>query len=86
MIDVKVIYEIELSKYQVTVKKGETATINVLRGNGEYSIGNGTTNIATAQISGNAIQITGHYVGSVTLMIEDKEKVQRKGILVNVEL
>lgn len=83
IIEVKVIYDIKLSQYTVNVKKGETVTIYVTRGNGGYSIEK-NTNICTAQINGNAIQITGGLFGNVTLLVEDAEKKQKIGITVNV--
>lgn len=75
-IDVKVLYELKLSHYEVNVNKGETKTIYVARGNGGYSCYS-ITNMYDVKISGDAIQITGRYSGSESLLIGDAEKMQR---------
>ena len=59
-----------LSKTVVTVKAGESETVNILNGIGNYSVTDGTT-FASSTISGNNLTVTGNRKGFSTVYVTD---------------
>ncbi len=51
---------------------GETSNIEIVSGNGGYTVVSDNETVATAVIEGNSIKVTGHEKGEATLTITDK--------------
>jgi len=64
--------EIELDKSSVEMAVGATATLNVKKGNGDYSVNVSKENIASAVLSGTKITITGIAAGETDATVSDK--------------
>ena len=68
----------------VTVKKGETKTIEFTGGWGEYNLTNSTSSVCAAYVTGSLIKITGIKDGSAQLTLKDKRSSETKTIAVTV--
>ena len=60
--------------------------INITSGSGKYSVSSQNSHIATASVSGNAIDIVGKSKGNTTVLLEDKESKETISIAVKVSL
>ena len=60
--------------------------INITSGSGKYSVSSQNSHIATASLSGNAIDIVGKSKGNTTVLLEDKESKETISIAVKVSL
>ena len=58
--------------------------INITSGSGKYSVSSQNSHIATASLSGNAIDIVGKSKGNTTVLLEDKESKETVSIAVKV--
>lgn len=58
--------------------------INITSGSGKYSVSSQNSHIATASVSGNAIDIVGKSKGNTTVLLEDKESKETVSIAVKV--
>ena len=58
--------------------------INITSGSGKYSVSSQNSHIATASLSGNAIDIVGKNKGNTTVLLEDKESKETVSIAVKV--
>ena len=58
--------------------------INITSGSGKYSVSSQNNHIATASVSGNAIDIVGKSKGNTTVLLEDKESKETVSIAVKV--
>ena len=58
--------------------------INITSGSGKYSVSSQNNHIATASLSGNAIDIVGKSKGNTTVLLEDKESKETVSIAVKV--
>ena len=58
--------------------------INITSGSGKYSVSSQNSHIATASLSGNAIDIVGKSKGNTTILLEDKESKETVSIAVKV--
>jgi hypothetical protein len=69
--DEVVIHDLTVGQTAITIAEGETATIAITSGNGNFQATSSNEAVATVAISGNSIQITvvGH--GSATITITD---------------
>ncbi|HKK67953.1 MAG TPA: Ig-like domain-containing protein, partial [Bacteroidales bacterium] len=60
-----------LSKTQVALESGNSETITVSGGTGYYTVNTSNSQVATAVISGNSIEVTGLLAGSASITVED---------------
>lgn len=70
-IAVKTSSGLQLDKSQVVLQKGNSDTVNISGGNGDYSVTGGNTQVAEAVISGSSLEITGISDGSTMFAVED---------------
>jgi len=68
----------------VTVKKGETQTIQFTGGWGEYTLTNSASSVCAAYVTGSSIIITGLKDGNAQLTLKDKRSSETKNIAVTV--
>ncbi|MDO4880869.1 MAG: leucine-rich repeat domain-containing protein [Capnocytophaga sp.] len=85
-IAVSVWKSIALDKKEVQVIKGATAEVNILSGEGTYSVSSNNDATATASVSGNTITITAVESGEATITVTDSKSSQTETIKVVVEL
>mgnify|MGYP004546825759 CR=1 FL=1 len=72
-----------LASSSVEVKAGETATVEITSGNGDYDVVPADKGIATATVSGTTITVTGVKSGSTIITVSDGAK-QAKPLQVKV--
>lgn len=72
-----------LASASVEVKAGETATVEITSGNGNYAVVPADKEIATAAVSGTTITVTGVKAGSTIITVSDGAK-QAKPLQVKV--
>lgn len=75
--------DLELSDTFFEIKKGESATVTMLKGNGEYKLDISDRKIVNAVILGNSITFTGISVGSTSAIISDVKN-QKASISIKV--
>ena len=66
-------YELVLDKTYIGMLQNESATINILSGNGEYTITSSNPNVATAKVTDKTISVQPVGFGTTTLTITDKK-------------
>jgi len=64
---------IELSRKSVSLEVGESTTISITGGSGNYSVVNSNTQVASTWISGSSLEIAGLSEGIVTLVVTDAQ-------------
>jgi hypothetical protein len=64
---------IELNRTAVDLEIGESTTITISGGSGNFSVANSNTQVASAWITGNNLGITGLSGGTITLVVTDAE-------------
>ncbi len=69
-LDVDNSLKLRLSETVVTVEVGESATVNIINGNGSYTVTGGTDRV-NAVISGNTLTVTGTNPGTTMIYVTD---------------
>jgi uncharacterized protein (TIGR02145 family) len=62
---------IELARTIINLEAGESKTLMIYGGDGTFSVVNSNTQVASAYISGNLLEITGLSEGTITLVVSD---------------
>jgi YD repeat-containing protein len=68
----------------VDLKIGNSATVEIISGNGIYEISNSSTNVVEATLSGTTIKLTGISVGTSIVTVKDRSSGQTASINVTV--
>lgn len=58
-VDISVLASLSLSAVELTVNEGESASVDILSGSGDYSVSVEKGDIASAAIEGNKVIVTG---------------------------
>ena len=61
---------ISLSQTQITIKVGESKTVDILNGSGSYTCASSSSDV-TCQISGEKLYVVGRYIGGCTITVTD---------------
>lgn len=64
--------DLTLDKTEVNVFSDEQVTVQISRGNGDYSVSSSSEATATAAVSGQTITITGKVKGAATVTVTDR--------------
>lgn len=64
--------DLKLEKTSVEVYAGENATVTIETGNGGYTVSSSSAMVATAEVSGTTVTITGVAKGSATITVTDQ--------------
>lgn len=67
------VYNLTLETYSADLEPGETASISILSGNGNYQVVTNNDDVATARISGNNVVISAIGEGTASLTVSDAE-------------
>ncbi|MGV8094898.1 MAG: hypothetical protein AB2L24_23850 [Mangrovibacterium sp.] len=70
--DEEIIPDLTLDKSSVEVYIGENATVTIKTGNGGYIVSSSSATIATADLSGTTVTITGVAKGETTVTVKDQ--------------
>lgn len=73
-----------LNNYDITVELGRSVPVNIIQGNGDYTVQSNNKSIADAELTGNVILIKGNSKGVTYILVKDKEK-ETAIISINVE-
>lgn len=65
--------DLTLEKYETEVNVGESITLKITGGNGDYKVSSGDATIATAAVVNKEIAVTGVKAGETTITVTDKE-------------
>lgn len=65
--------DLTLEKYETEVNIGESVTLKITGGNGDYKVSSGDATIATAAVANKEITVTGVKAGETTITVTDKE-------------
>ena len=63
--------ELELSKYELSIKENESSTIEITAGSGDYTISIDNPSVASVSLTDSEITIVGLTKGSATLTVKD---------------
>lgn len=69
-LDLDNIQKFRLSETVVIIEKGESTSVDILNGSGNYSVMGGTDYVS-ASISGNSLTVTGNQAGTTTVFVSD---------------
>jgi hypothetical protein len=67
------VVELTLDKTAVGLIAGATTPVNIVTGNGNYTVTSSASDIATATVSGTVITVTGNKAGTATITLKDKD-------------
>ena len=70
--EVESISELSLEQTKIQIKEGETVTVKIIGGSGNYQISLSDEKLAVAQIENNEINIRALLTGCVTLTVTDE--------------
>ena len=70
-VNVKVLAPLSFSANSAELEVGETTTINITSGNGNYEVTSSNTNVVEASLSGTTIALTGKAKGVATVTVKD---------------
>ena len=83
-VDVKVLTSLSFSAYSAELKVGETTTIEITSGNGNYEVTSSNTNVVEVTFSGTTVVLKGKTEGVATVTVKDVVIGSTKNILVIV--
>lgn len=84
-VDISVLASLSLSAVELTVNEGESASVDILSGSGDYSVSVEKGNIASAAIEGNKVIVTGLKEGSTSMSVKDNASGAEASVEVTVE-
>lgn len=84
-VDISVLASLSLSAVELTVNEGESASVDILSGSGDYSVSVEKGDIASAAIEGNKVIVTGLKEGSTSMSVKDNASGAEASVEVTVE-